>query len=586
MQSAKSSGCPSDDVLARFVSGDLAPEQESVIRRHLSTCAACRELSAAVDQTAELQSQRTLGAVPTTTQRSDDEPQHLVALKVGDVVQDRYRIASVLGSGGMGTVFEGCHLELEHRVAIKVMHPEYAGQHDATRRFAREARAVAALLSPHAVRVFDAGTLPNGLPFIVMEYLEGVDLGSYLEVRGPLPPDEALAILEDVCSAVGEAHERGIVHRDLKPQNIFLAEDREGNCTVKVLDFGLAKAQGLDGVGDRSLTEARTLMGTPHYMSPEQIRDAKTVDARTDVWALGVCLYKMLSGKFPFDGKNVSVLYSEILNGTPALIASVKPDVPPAIDALLRRCLARDATRIPDAKALLAALREAGELSTDDDAAMPTVRRSASEFAGTEASGVPATQVSPGPQDLPLTLTKRNPGSAAVLTRTLPLARGAMRPSHAVQLGRPSAHAPPNAPGVAAAPLLALAAPAPATPPPSRRGAVVGALLGLTLGLGVAVVTVSVLRAEIASLQARTNELERQRGQASGSPSPTSGVAAGGTTAQMPASQAAPAAPTGRAPASSGKEPSTTTSVGSAPATTTRPRSPAAGRPPGPLDRP
>jgi anti-sigma factor RsiW len=121
MQSAKSSGCPSDDVLARFVSGDLGPEQESAIRRHMTTCAACRELSAAVDQTAALPSQPTQGAVPPTTQRSDDEPQHLVALRVGDVVQERYRIASVLGSGGMGTVFEGCHLELEHRVAIKVM---------------------------------------------------------------------------------------------------------------------------------------------------------------------------------------------------------------------------------------------------------------------------------------------------------------------------------------------------------------------------------------------------------------------------------------------------------------------------------
>jgi len=584
MQSAKSSGCPSDDVLAQFVSGDLAPEQESLIRRHMSTCAACRELSAAVDQTAALPSQSTLGAVPQTTQQSDEEPAHLVPLRVGDVVQERYRIASVLGSGGMGTVFEGCHLELEHRVAIKVLHPEYAGQHDATRRFAREAKAAAALLSPHAVRVFDAGTLPNGLPFIVMEYLEGVDLGSYLEVRGPLPPDEALAILEDVCSAVGEAHERGIVHRDLKPQNIFLAEDREGNCTVKVLDFGLAKAQGLDGVGDRSLTEARTLMGTPHYMSPEQIRDAKTVDARTDVWALGVCLYKMLSGKFPFDGKNVSVLYSEILNGTPALIASVKPDVPPAIDALLRRCLARDGTRIPNAKVLLTALREAAELGADDDAVMPTVRRSASELGGASgasgASGTPATQVSPtaGAQDLPLTVTKRNAGSAAVLTRTLPLARGAMRPSHAVQLARPSLGASPPPLGLPAAPLFAPASAMPPPPPPSRKGTVVGALIGLTLGLGVAVVTVTVLRAEIASLQARTDELERQRGQTAGSTSPgPSGAAAGPT--QAPAAQSATHAPTA-------KDPAVATTPGSAPATPMKPRTPPVGRGPGPLDRP
>ncbi|MDB4995733.1 MAG: Protein kinase, partial [Myxococcaceae bacterium] len=255
---------------------------------------------------------------------------------VGEVVGGKYRVERILGAGGMGVVVAARHLELGHRVALKFILPEGLEDPATVERFAREARATAGLESEHAVRVQDVGRLKDGAPYLVMEYLEGEDLGSLLERTGSMPFREAVDLVLQAMDAIAEAHGIGVVHRDIKPRNLFLTRRRDGRRLVKVLDFGLAKTLRAT---DMKLTATSSVMGSPHYMSPEQMRGAKDVGFKTDVWALGVCLYELIAGQVPFTGSSMPVLCTAVLTQVPPPLDVVRPEVPPELARAVDRCL-------------------------------------------------------------------------------------------------------------------------------------------------------------------------------------------------------------------------------------------------------
>ena len=263
----------------------------------------------------------------------------------GDVIDGKYAIERLLGQGGMGAVFIARETRLDRRVAIKLLLPSIASNPEAVARFEREARAAAALQSDHVTRVLSVGHIASGAPYIAMELLDGEDLAGTLERRGPLPVAEVIGFMVQACDALAEAHALGIVHRDLKPANIFLSRRPNGTTMVKVLDFGISKtrvpATG-SGSGDVGLTGTSALMGTPHYMSPEQIREARNVDGRADIWALGVTIYQLLTGVLPFDGEGLADICVLVLTGEPMPLRNRRPDVPYALEAALARCFRKD----------------------------------------------------------------------------------------------------------------------------------------------------------------------------------------------------------------------------------------------------
>jgi len=212
----------------------------------------------------------------------------------GDVLCDRYRVDRVLGSGGMGVVVLAEHIELRERVAIKFLLDSAADDVELSERFLREARAAVRIRSEHVVRVSDVGRLPSGAPYLVMEYLEGEDLSQRLE-RGRVPIEDAVDYVMQCCEAMHVAHRAGIVHRDLKPANLFLTQRPDGSPIIKVLDFGISKVGGAEAA-QLSLTRTQTMMGSPLYMSPEQMRSSKDVSPSTDIWSLGVILHELISG--------------------------------------------------------------------------------------------------------------------------------------------------------------------------------------------------------------------------------------------------------------------------------------------------
>jgi serine/threonine-protein kinase len=278
-------------------------------------------------------------------------------LKPGEVIADKYRVERILGEGGMGYVVAAYHLRLEQKVALKFLKPEALKHPHIVQRFAREARAAAKIQGEHVARVVDVGELPNGAPYIVMEYLEGEDLAHRLHARGPLPVAEAVGYMLETCEALAEAHAAGIVHRDLKPPNLFLAKGVGRLPLVKILDFGISKALADESSPDRNLTSTNMIMGTPHYMSPEQLRSSRDVDARSDIWALGVVLFELLTGQPPFDGVNTTAVITPIIADPARPLAELRSDVPAELAAVISRCLAKfRAERFADVLELARAL--------------------------------------------------------------------------------------------------------------------------------------------------------------------------------------------------------------------------------------
>ncbi|MFO0615436.1 MAG: serine/threonine-protein kinase [Polyangiaceae bacterium] len=256
----------------------------------------------------------------------------------GTILAGKYRVAKVLGQGGMGVVVEAHHIQLDDRVALKFLLPEYATHPEASERFLREARAAVKIKSEHVARVSDVGTLDTGAPYMVMEYLEGSDLSSILVKNGPLPLQDAIDYLLQACEAINEAHGYGIVHRDIKPANLFVTKRPDGSALVKVLDFGISKTTG---AGVDGLTRTTATMGSALYMSPEQMRQSRSVDHRSDIYSLGITLYELLAGKQPFYANTLPELCAEVLTGNPTPLRDVRGDLPPEFGPILEKSYAR-----------------------------------------------------------------------------------------------------------------------------------------------------------------------------------------------------------------------------------------------------
>jgi eukaryotic-like serine/threonine-protein kinase len=262
-------------------------------------------------------------------------------IAIGATVADKYVVERVLGEGGMGVVLAARHRELDQRVAIKCLLPEIAQRGVAAERFRREARAVASMRSEHICRVLDVGTLPDGIPFMIMEYLDGCDLAQELERRERIPYKEAVAYLLQACEALTEAHAAGIIHRDLKPANLFLEQRSSGARRVKVLDFGVSKSLLEAQKSHQALTQTANLVGSPLYMSPEQLESSRDVDARADIWGLGVVLYELISGQPPFAAGNIPQLIAAVINERPRrLLNELK--VPAELETVIMRTLSKD----------------------------------------------------------------------------------------------------------------------------------------------------------------------------------------------------------------------------------------------------
>ncbi|MES1173371.1 MAG: serine/threonine-protein kinase [Myxococcales bacterium] len=260
----------------------------------------------------------------------------------GQILAGKYRVERVLGSGGMGFVVAAWHLELEQRVAMKFLHPLALERADTAERFRREARSAAKIRSEHVARVIDVGIMEGGVPYMVMEYLEGHDIAGEMEKVGMLPIEDAIDFVLQAIEALAEAHAAGIVHRDLKPANLFIATRADGSRIVKVLDFGISKSLLGASVAELSLTRTSVLIGSPLYMSPEQMRSAKDVDTRTDIWSLGVIMYEMIAGQPPYTGDSIPALCASLLSDTPVSMRSLRADVPPELEEIIMRCLAKD----------------------------------------------------------------------------------------------------------------------------------------------------------------------------------------------------------------------------------------------------
>jgi eukaryotic-like serine/threonine-protein kinase len=267
-------------------------------------------------------------------------------IQVGDVLAGKYRIERILGAGGMGVVVAVHHLHLDQRFALKLMLPELLASEEAVTRFMREARLAAKIKSDHVVRVSDVDSLESGAPYIVMELLEGRDLAALLRDKRVLPIEDAVDLVLQVCEVAAEAHGLGIVHRDLKPSNLFVTQAAEGRLFVKVLDFGISKVTRPGAPASAmDMTKSATSMGSPFYMSPEQMQSARDVDGRTDIWALGTILYELVTGRVPFGGATPIEVALKIAAQQPPPLRTLRPDAPPGIEVIVLKCLEKDASR-------------------------------------------------------------------------------------------------------------------------------------------------------------------------------------------------------------------------------------------------
>jgi serine/threonine-protein kinase len=477
--------CPDENALSELVQGLLDDERAAELEHHLDGCGECRRIVSSVGQSSYV-AQR----VRTSLDADDGEPGTISMVQpsasdtsrvqtvppAGTVLAGKYRIERVLGQGGMGVVMAATHMTLGKLVAVKLMRHDLAVDVGATQRFVREARAASLLRSEHIVRVIDLDTLDDGSPYIAMEYLEGEDLGALLARRGPLPAQDAATYIVQVCEAIAEAHAAGIVHRDLKPANLFLTMRAQSPC-VKVLDFGVSKIIAGGPLSDHvASTDTKALVGSPHYMAPEQLISAKLVDPRTDIWALGCILYELVVGETPFGNGHAlaQVLASILRDDMPALDRRC-PQLPAGFADIVTRCLDKDpARRYQRVDELAAALAPyvTGNMSP---LAAPVTGRS--PRIATAIGHTPAAAILPKPT-APITLsTRRARWPFAVLAGVLLLGLGTgvyvtvrEQPAPAAPIAEPAA-SPPEPPRVdvrAVAPIAAPhEAPAPAVTSPA-----------------------------------------------------------------------------------------------------------------------
>jgi serine/threonine-protein kinase len=378
----------------------------------------------------------------------------------GTILNGKYRLDAELGAGGMGAVYAAWNMQLDAPVAIKLLHASMKPRADIARRFLQEARAAAQVRHPNIVSVLDIGQdEASGALYIVQEFLQGTDLKRHLKAAGPMAPREAIELLMPVMRALGFAHSKGVVHRDLKPDNIFLSETPEG-MVPKVIDFGIAKV--IDEQGESpQITRTSQVMGTPHYMSPEQARGDRAVDHRADVWSLGVVLFNSLTGRFPHEGTTANLIITNIISRMPGSLAAYAPSMPPEVVALVQGALGYE----PEHRyQTMEDFRHAAKacLATLDDLAEPSI----SVAPRPSPQVVPTTLVMPStvaPLVVPGTRTEP---PAAHGRRWLPLAAGVLllvsvmgvviaatqRQSPAVASQTAALHVPPRTPLAAPAP--------------------------------------------------------------------------------------------------------------------------------------
>lgn len=267
-----------------------------------------------------------------------------MALETGQVIEGKYRIVRLLGEGGMGAVYEGENTTIQRRVAIKVLHAGVASNTDVVSRFEKEAQAAGRIGSDHIAEVLDLGLLPGGERFMVMEYLDGVALSGRISDRGKLTGAESAPIIAQLLEGLQAAHDAGIIHRDLKPDNVYLLRVKAGRKDfVKILDFGISKFNSLSGdASAMSMTRTGAVMGTPYYMSPEQAKGSREIDARSDVYAVGVILFEAVCGQVPFNGETFNELIFKIVLENAPEMTSIVPDVDPGIVAIVKKAMARE----------------------------------------------------------------------------------------------------------------------------------------------------------------------------------------------------------------------------------------------------
>ncbi len=414
-------------------------------------------------------------------------------VRPGDVVAGKYVVDREIAAGGMGLVFSAKHVELDQAVALKFMRAELRGQISPSR-FTLEARATAKLRSAHVARVFDVGVLDDGTPYMVMELLEGIDLERLIEERGRLPAEVAAELVTQACEAVAEAHGAGIIHRDLKPANLFLTKTPQGAPFVKVLDFGISKATV---EAPARATAAGQIMGSPPYMSPETLKSSRNANVQSDVWALGVILYELATGRLPFEGEGVGDIALKVHHEEPVWPASIDPAIPKEFDAIVRNCLEKDASRryqsvveLRDALVGFASSRNTGAMTlslrttsprivvVDEPELAPLTPRSVEEIrrARSSTTVVPTLQPSDPPPRRPnrqVLAGAFGVGAAVALAVVLvlssrsavpPAAASSVEPPRAVAAGEPPAPAP--SPAQVGQPGTPDVAPTPSTAPP------------------------------------------------------------------------------------------------------------------------
>lgn len=295
---------------------------------------------------------------PLTAVPTPHDDLHQTGVAVGDVLAGKYKVDQVLGAGGMGVVVRATHQILNSKVAMKFLLPEYVNNTGIVERFLREARAAVSIKNPHVAGVIDVGTLESGSPYIVMEYLQGRDLADVLENEVYMRDvHRAAKLILQACEGLAAAHANGIVHRDIKPGNLFITNASDGSEQVKVLDFGISKS----GTEMNNLTRTGAVMGSPMYMSPEQMRSTRNVDQRSDVWSLGVVAFELLTGRLPYEAETMTELVAMVLENDPPRTRELRADVPPALDDAVAGAL----TKNPDKR-----YRDVAEFAQDIAVAM------------------------------------------------------------------------------------------------------------------------------------------------------------------------------------------------------------------------